>query len=67
LSRSYKQAPTFLNIWRYLDVPQTLALALPRDVRLYVKSRAEADAWKELLREAKAVSPESVKIRVVGD
>lgn len=67
LPRSYKQAPTFLNIWRYLDVPQAVALALPRDVRLYVKSQSEADRWKKSLREANAVSPDPVKIRVVGD
>ena len=67
LPKSYQDGPAFLNIWRHADLPWVLALALPRDLRLYVKSAAEAAEWKKALGVATAISPDSVKIRIVGD
>jgi cephalosporin-C deacetylase-like acetyl esterase len=42
---SHRQGPIFLNVLRVLDMPQAVALALPRQVRIYVKDDAEAKAW----------------------
>src|SRR5262249_42210975 len=42
---SHRQGPTLLNVRRVLDMPQALALAFPRPVRLYVKDEAGAKAW----------------------
>ena len=38
---SHRQGPTFLNVRRVLDMPQAVALAFPRSVRLYVKGLQE--------------------------
>jgi hypothetical protein len=64
---SHRQGPTLLNVRRVLDMPQAVALAFPRPVRLYVKDDAEAAAWEWPLGLQKALGQESLKIRPVGD
>ena len=64
---SHRQGPTFLNVRRILDLPQAVALAFPRPVRLYVKDEAEAKEFAWPLQLQQALGQESLKIRPVGD
>jgi hypothetical protein len=67
LPPSHRQGPTFLNVRKYLDTPQALALAVPRPVKLYVKDEAEAKAFAWALDLQKALGTESIQVRVVGE
>ncbi len=64
---SHRQGPTFLNVLRVLDMPQALALAFPRKVKLYVKDDAEAKKWDWPLQLQKALGQENVQVRKVGE
>jgi dienelactone hydrolase len=64
---SHRQGPIFLNVLRVLDMPQAVALAFPRKVRLYVKDDAEAKAWEWPVRLQKALGREDLQIRQVGE
>jgi dienelactone hydrolase len=64
---SHRQGPTFLNVRRILDVPQAVALAFPRKVRLYVKDDEEAKAWAWPLELQKLLGQEHLQIRQVGE
>jgi hypothetical protein len=66
-SPSHRQGPTFLNVRRFCDMPQALALAFPRPIRLYVKDDAEAKAWSWPLDLQKSLGQEYIKIRVVHE
>jgi len=60
---SHRQGPIFLNVLRVLDMPQAVALAFPRKVRLYVKDDAEAKAWDWPMQLQKALGQEYLQIR----
>jgi len=62
---SHRQGPTFLNVRRVLDMPQAIALAFPRSVRLYIKEDAEARAWAWPIELQKALGKEHLKVRKV--
>ncbi len=48
---SHRRGPTLLNVLTILDMPQAVALALPRPVRLHVESdRAKEWEWTEQLQ-----------------
>jgi hypothetical protein len=64
---SHRQGPIFLNVRRFLDMPQAMALAFPRQIRLYVKDEAEARRWDWPLQLQKSLGAEHLKIRQVGD
>jgi dienelactone hydrolase len=64
---SHQQGPIFLNVLRVLDMPQAVALAFPRKVRLYVKDDAEAKTWEWPMRLQKALGQEYLQIRQVGE
>jgi hypothetical protein len=64
---SHRQGPIFLNVARLLDLPQAVALALPRQVRIYVKDAAEARPWEWPLQLQQALGQDSLKIREIGD
>jgi len=66
-SASHRQGPVFLNVRRFLDMPQAVALALPKQVRLYVKDEVEAARWKWPLELQKSLGQENLKIRQIGD
>jgi hypothetical protein len=66
LPPSHKTGPTFLNVSRYLDLPEAVALA-GRPVRLYVKDEAEAKAWDWTLKLQQALGRDDIKVRVVGE
>jgi dienelactone hydrolase len=64
---SHAQGPIFLNVRRILDMPQAVALAFPRKVRLYVKDDEEARAWDWPAQLQKALGEEHLQIRKVGE
>lgn len=64
---SHRQGPIFLNVRRVLDMPQALALALPRQVRLYVKDAAEARQWQWPVQLQEALGGKALQIRQVGE
>jgi dienelactone hydrolase len=64
---SHRQGPTFLNVRRYFDMPQAIALTFPHQVRLYVKEEADAKAWEWPLGLQKALGQEYLRIRVVRE
>jgi hypothetical protein len=63
---SHRQGPIFLNVRRLLDMPQAMALAFPKSIRLYVKDEVEAQNWDWALQLQKALGQEYLKIRPVG-
>ncbi|MCE9534243.1 MAG: prolyl oligopeptidase family serine peptidase [Planctomycetes bacterium] len=64
---THRTGPILLNVQRYLDMPQAMALAIPRQVRIYVKNAEEAKTWDWTMQLQKSLGQESLKIRVVGD
>jgi dienelactone hydrolase len=64
---SHHDGPIFLNVARILDMPQAMALAFPRTLRVYVKDDAEAAAWDWPMSLQKALGKEYLQIRRVGD
>jgi cephalosporin-C deacetylase-like acetyl esterase len=64
---SHRTGPTFLNVLRVLDMPQAVALLLPRKVRLHVKDEEAAKAWQWPVTLQKALGGESLQVRVVGE
>ncbi len=67
LPATHKDGPIFLNVRKYLDIPQALALASPRPVRLYVKNGEEAKKWDWPIQLLKALGKNSLQIRVVNE
>lgn len=67
-SVSHRDGPIFLNVRRFLDMPQALALAFPKQIRLYVQDEAAAArAWEWPLQLQKALGQEYLKIRQVAN
>jgi hypothetical protein len=66
LPSSHREGPIFLNVLRYLDAPQAVALAAPRPVTLHVKTAAERDAWDWPARLATSLGEPSLTVKVVG-
>jgi hypothetical protein len=64
---SHDQGPILLNVRKVLDMPQAMALAFPRKLRLYVKDDEEARAWEWPLQLQKALGEEYLQIRKVGE
>jgi dienelactone hydrolase len=67
LPASHGQGPTFLNVRRILDMPQALALAFPRAIRLYTKEEREARVWEWPLQLQKGLGQEYLKIRQLSN
>lgn len=67
LPASHRQGPIFLNVLRVLDVPQAVALALPRKVRLHVKDDAEAKAWDWPIQLQEKLGQDNIQIQRVPD
>ena len=64
---SHHEGPIFLNVRRVLDMPQAVALAFPRPIKLYVKDDAEARAWDWPLQLQQSLGQEYLQIRKVGE
>jgi hypothetical protein len=58
---SHRQGPTFLNVLSVLDLPQAVALAFPRPVRLHAGEGAEK-AWAWPLRLQQALGHEYLRL-----
>jgi len=67
LPASHRDGPYFLNVRKFLDLPQAAALALPRQVRLYVRDDAEAALWDWPLQLQRALGANSLQIRKVKE
>ncbi len=66
LPASHMQGPTFLNVRRTMDMPQALALAFPKAIRLYVRTPADAQAWDWPLQLQKSLGKNHLQLRVVA-
>jgi hypothetical protein len=64
---SHHEGPTFLNVRRYLDMPQAMALAFPKKLRVYVRDDGEAKNWEWPLQLQKALGKDYLQIRKVGN
>jgi hypothetical protein len=64
---SHREGPIFLNVLRVLDMPQAVALAFPRRVRLYVRHAGEVKAWDWPVRLQKALGKEYLQVRRSGE
>jgi hypothetical protein len=64
---SHRLGPIFLNVRRYFDTPQALALAFPRQIRLYTQEETGTETWKWPLQLQSALEGEYLKIRKIGD
>jgi hypothetical protein len=64
---SHHEGPIFLNVRRYLDVPQAMALAFPKKLRVYVKDDDEAKNWEWPLQLQTKLGQEYLQIRKVGN
>jgi hypothetical protein len=67
LPYSHRQGPTFLNVRRYLDIPQAVALAFPRPIHIYTKDGSATASWKWPLQLQEALGAEYLKVRQVGE
>ena len=63
LPASHRQGPTLLNVLTVLDMPQAVALLLPRKITLQVKDEEAAKAWDWPVRLQRALGVEGLKIR----
>jgi hypothetical protein len=63
---SHHEGPIFLNVRRHLDMPQALALAFPKKVRVYVEDDAEAKNWDWPVQLQKELGQEYLQVRKVG-
>jgi hypothetical protein len=64
---SHKQGPTFLNVLTVLDVPQAVALVMPRKVLIQVKDEEAMKEWDWPARLQKATGGQGLRLRVVGE
>ncbi len=64
---SHRQGPYLLNVRKVLDMPQAIALALPRKMLIYVKDDNEAARWQWPVGLQKALGVQSLQIRKVSD
>jgi hypothetical protein len=64
---SHSRGPIFLNIRTILDMPQGVALAFPRPIRLYVKDDTDAQAWAWPLQLQAALDQGALKVQQVGN
>jgi hypothetical protein len=67
LPSSHRQGPTLLNVCRVFDLPQAVALALPREVRLHVKDAQQAQTWGWPLQLQKALGQEALRMQITGE
>ena len=64
---THKELPTFLNVRKHLDLPQGMALAFPRPIKVYVKDESAARAWDWTVELQRGLTEKCFQIRVVGE
>jgi hypothetical protein len=62
LPASHAEGPIFLNVRRYFDTPQALALAAPRPIELTVANENERPRWDWPVHLQKALGQDSLRI-----
>jgi hypothetical protein len=62
LPASHAEGPIFLNVRRYFDTPQALALAAPRRIQLMVSKNEERHRWDWPVELQKALGQDSLQI-----
>jgi hypothetical protein len=67
LPATHREAPIFLNVLRVLDVPQAVALALPRPVTLHVGTDGDRAPWDWPLQVQTALGGDGLRVKVVGE
>lgn len=66
LSPSHRDGPHLLNVRKHLDMPQALALAMPRPVTVHVKDEATAKAFQWALDLQRALGGNSIEVKAEG-
>jgi dienelactone hydrolase len=67
LPLSHRQGPIFLNVRRFWDIPQAVALAFPRTIHIYTKEGSVGTSWKWPLQLQEALGAEYLKVRQIGE
>jgi hypothetical protein len=67
LPPSHHRAPALLNVLKYLDTPQALALAFPRKVTLHVRTPADRNTWDWPARLDRMTGGDHLTVKVVGE
>ncbi len=67
LPASHRQGPIFLNVLQILDLPQAVALAFPKQIRLYVADEVEGRRWQWPLQLQKKLGKDYVRVRTVKE
>ena len=68
LPPTHRDGPIFLNVSRHLDMPQAVALALPRPVTLHVSAAADIKEWEWPRRLAAALGAGgSLRLKDAGE
>lgn len=65
LPASHQQGPILLQVRKYLDLPQAVALAWPRSVVIYTRSAEEARRWEWPQQLQQALGKHYLKLRTV--
>jgi pimeloyl-ACP methyl ester carboxylesterase len=64
---SHVQGPILLNVRRYFDMPQAVALALPRQIEITVESKQDVQRWEWPRLLQQALGQKSLKIVTRSD
>ena len=67
LPASHEKGPIFLNVRKYLNTPDALALALPRKITLHVRTGEEVNSWSLPKLVDAASGANGLTIKVVGE
>jgi hypothetical protein len=67
LPATHAEGPVFLNVLRVLDLPQAVALALPRKVEIAAKDEAEERAWAWALELQQALGLDRIQVRPIKE
>jgi len=67
LPSSHHRGPALLNVLKYLDTPQAVALAFPQKVTLHVRTPADRTAWDWPARLDRMTGGDHLTIKVVGE
>jgi hypothetical protein len=64
---TFREGATFLNVLKILDVPQAVALALPRKIAIHVRNEADRAGWDWGFRLQRSLGSDALTVKVVGE
>jgi hypothetical protein len=67
LSPAHREGAIFLNVLKVLDVPQAIALALPRKITLHLRNDDERSAWDWSIRLQQSFGNGDIVVKIVGE